>query len=119
MFHAIGLGQSATVAQAINIIEQINNLNQNNLDFDGLLAWAINEVNQGERGQLVWNFLVGIHNQLVQMNANAMDIDAMGGKKKKRCHRSKVNGHMLMRDKKGRFCKMSKGKKSRKGKKMM
>jgi hypothetical protein len=122
MFHTVGFGHSATAAQANHIIQQINLLNHNNLGFDGLLDWAINEVNQGERGQLVWNSLVGIYNQLVVINAaDAMEVDAMGGKKKKRCHKSKVNGRMMMRDSKGRFCKMSKShkRKSHKGKKMM
>lgn len=113
MFQTIGFGQTATAQQANNIINEINILNVNHNNFDGLLTYCINEVNQGHRGQLVWNSLVGIYNGLVEQN-NAMDVDAMGGARK-RCRRSLVNGRMLLRDKKGRFCKKKSTK--RKGRK--
>ena len=102
MFQRIGMGHTATAHQANQIINAINSLNVNNNDFDGLLTYSINQVNQGNRGQLTWNTLVGIYEQLVAQDN--MDVDAMGGARK-RCRRSLVNGRMLLRDKKGRFCK--------------
>lgn len=103
MFQRIGMGHTATAHQANQIINAINLLNVNNNDFDGLLQDCIHRVNQGNRGQLVWNSLVNIYEQLLIEQDN-MDVDAMGGARK-RCRRSLVNGRMLLRDKKGRFCK--------------
>ena len=120
MYQTINLGHVKSRAQAMMLINRINILNRRfNNNYDGLLAWTINEVLNinGDVTSLTWNTLVAIHNELYQFYlSNGILIpndypvvvpvdDPMELAGRKKCRRSLVNGHMLLRNKKGRFCK--------------
>jgi hypothetical protein len=120
MYETINLGNVRPRVQAMMLINRINILNRPfNNNYDGLLEYSINEVLNinGDVTNLTWNTLVAIHNELYQLhftngilipNDYPVDVpvdDPMELAGRKKCRRSLVNGHMLLRNKKGRFCK--------------
>jgi hypothetical protein len=114
MFYEINENEYKSSNEANNLLATIlrmcldNHIRLGEQDLSTLIGFRGQITNP--TSHIIWNNLVRMYNR-IRRNRLGIEIVMRGQKK---CKKSKVKGHMMMRDNKGRFCKMRKSNKRKK-----